>query len=87
VKPPRATYSPDPPYPKKAHKPKGQNTVMLRLIVGNDGLPRNTMITRSLSPEFDKAAMDAVQTWKFEPATKDGKPVAVILTVEITFKH
>jgi TonB family protein len=87
VKPPRAIYSPDPEYPRKAHKPRHQDTVVLRLIVGSDGLPHDMKVTRSLSPEFDEEAMDSVKKWKFDPATKDGKPVSVLINVEIIFKH
>jgi hypothetical protein len=30
--------------------------------------------------------MEAVKTWKFEPAMQDGKPVAVLINVEVTFR-
>jgi TonB family protein len=55
-------------------------------VVGPGGLPRNIKIARSLSPEFDAAAIDAVKKWKFDPATKDGNPVAVQINVELTFR-
>jgi TonB family protein len=87
VKPPRVTYAPDPTYPKKARKPRHQDIVVLWLVVGRDGLPRDVRVARSLSPEFDEAAMDAVKKWKFDPATKDGKPVPVMINVEITFRR
>jgi TonB family protein len=35
---------------------------------------------------LDEKAIDAVKQWKFEPGTKDGKPVAVFATIEITFQ-
>jgi hypothetical protein len=38
-----------------------------------------------LAPEFDEAAMNAVKNWKFSPATKDGKPVAVQINVRVNF--
>jgi protein TonB len=87
VKAPRATYTPDPTYPRKARKPRHEDTVVLRVIVGRDGLPRDVKVARSLSPEFDEAAMDAVMKWRFDPATKEGKPVAVLVNIEITFKR
>jgi periplasmic protein TonB len=85
--PPRLTYSPDPKYPKKAHKPHNQDTVVLWLIVGSDGLPHDMKVERSLSAEFDEAAMDAVKKWKFEPATKDGEPVAAKINIEVVFRR
>lgn len=33
----------------------------------------------------DVNGTEAVRSWKFEPATKDGKPVAVQINLEVTF--
>jgi TonB family protein len=82
---PHATYSPDPKYPKKESKARHRGTVVLELVVGSDGLPRDITVSRPLSPEFDEAALDAVKKWKFSPATKDGKPIATQIMVEVDF--
>ena len=44
-------------------------------------------VTRSLDTEFglDQAAIDAARQWKFRPGRKDGKAVAVRITIELTF--
>jgi len=60
-------------------------TVLLGLVVGSDGLPRDITVSRPLSPDFDAAAIDAVKKWKFSPATRDGKPVATAIKVEVNF--
>jgi protein TonB len=39
-----------------------------------------------LSPDFDKNAMEAVRQYRFHPALRDGKPVAVAITVEVNFR-
>ncbi len=85
VKPPGATNAPDPKFPKKERKARHQGTVILTLVVGSDGLPRDIKVSRTLSPEFDEAAMDAVKKWKFSPAMRDDKPVAVQIKVEVNF--
>jgi hypothetical protein len=43
-------------------------------------------VIKKLDPGLDGKAMEAVRSWKFEAATKDGKPVAVHLQVEVQFR-
>jgi len=83
---PHANYLPDPQYPEKERKARHQGTVVLTIVVGTDGLPRDIKVSRTLSPEFDKAAIDAVKKWKFTPATRDSKPIAVEIDVEMAFR-
>jgi periplasmic protein TonB len=84
---PHATYAPDPKFPKKERKARqrGKGTVLLSLVVNSDGLPGDIKVLRTLSPEFDKAAMDAVKKWRFSPGTRDGKPVNMQIKVEVNF--
>jgi len=82
---PHATYAPDPEYPKKESKARHRGTVILELVVDRDGLPRDIKVSQSLSRDFDKAAVNTVKTWKFSPATKDGKPVAAVINIEVSF--
>jgi len=82
---PRAIYAPDPQYPKKESKARHRGTVVLELVVDPDGLPRDITVSRPLSPEFDKAAIDAVKKWKFSPAAKDGKAIATQIKAEVDF--
>jgi len=45
-------------------------------------------VTKSLDQKYglDDQAVTAMKKWQFKPGTKDGKPVAVRVTVEMTFK-
>lgn len=86
VSAPRALFSPDPEYSEEARKAKYQGVVVLWLIVGPDGRPRDMKIARGLGMGLDQKAMEAVRQWKFEPAMKDGKPVAVQINVEVNFR-
>jgi TonB family protein len=86
VSAPRALYAPDPEYSEEARKAKYQGTVVLWLIVGPDGRPRDIRVSRSVGMGLDEKAIDAVRTWKFEPARKDGQPVAVQINVEVSFR-
>lgn len=83
---PRAIYSPDPEYSEQARKAKYSGEVLLSLVVDPDGLPRDIKVLAPLGDGLDEKAVEAVKTWKFEPGTKDGKPVAVQLMIEVTFR-
>jgi TonB family protein len=83
---PKAIFAPDPAYDKEARKAKYQGTCLLSMIVGADGVPRDIKVVRALGKGLDEKAVETVGKWKFEPATKDGKPVAVVINVEINFR-
>lgn len=86
VSAPKAVYAPDPEYSEEARKAKYQGTCVLWLIVGPDGRPRDIKIARTLGLGLDEKAIEAVKTWRFDPAMKDGKPVAVQINVEVSFR-
>jgi periplasmic protein TonB len=86
VSAPKALYQPDPEYSEEARKAKYQGTCVLALIVGPDGRPHDIHIQRSLGLGLDEKAIEAVKQWKFEPAMKDGKPVAVQIAVQVDFR-
>jgi periplasmic protein TonB len=86
IKAPHAIYSPAPEYPKRARKDGQVGTVALTMVVGADGLQRDIKVVRSLTTDFDDAAIEAVKRWKFVPGTKDGEPVAVKINVELSFR-
>ncbi|HKW17927.1 MAG TPA: energy transducer TonB [Terriglobales bacterium] len=86
VSAPKAVYAPDPEYSEEARKAKYQGTVVLSLVVGADGMPRDIKVARSLGLGLDEKAIEAVKTWKFEPGTKDGKPVATYASIEVQFR-
>jgi len=85
VSPPRAIYQPEPEFSEEARKAKYQGVCTLALIVGADGRPRNIRVQSSLGMGLDEKAIEAVKNWKFEPAMKDGHPVAVEIAVEVDF--
>lgn len=86
VSAPRAVFQPDPEYSEEARKAKYQGVCVLWLIVGPDGRPRDIRVTRTLGLGLDEKAIEAVKQWKFEPALKDGRPVAVQINVEVSFR-
>jgi periplasmic protein TonB len=85
VSAPKAIYAPDPEYSEEARKVKHMGTVVLWLVVGPDGKPRDIKVLRTLGLGLDEKAIEAVKNWRFDPAMKDGKPVAVQINVEVNF--
>ncbi|MCU1307140.1 MAG: TonB-like protein, partial [Acidobacteriaceae bacterium] len=85
VSAPRAIYSPEPEYSEEARKAKYQGVVVLALVIGPDGRPRDVKIVRQLGLGLDEKAIETVRTWRFEPAKKDGQAVSVAINVEVNF--
>ena len=86
VSAPRAVFAPDPEYSDEARKAKYQGTVVLYMIVGPDGRARDIRVMRSVGMGLDEKAIEAVRTWKFDPARRDGQAVAVQINVEVSFR-
>jgi TonB family protein len=82
---PKALYTPDPEYPEQARSARYQGTCVLSLVVGKTGEAHNIQVIRALGEGLDLKAVEAVKKWKFQPATKDDQPVAVLVTVEVAF--
>ena len=64
-----------------------QGSVLLEAVVLRDGTVGEVAVTRSLDAVhgLDDAAVQALKRWRFEPGTKDGKPVPVRVEIEMTF--
>jgi TonB family protein len=89
VKAPRITFRTLPkltPEEQKTDKVKSTLVAVISLTVSPEGKPQEIKVTKSLGHALDKKAIDAVNTWKFDPATKDCKPIAVRITAEVTFE-
>ena len=86
VSAPKAIYAPDPEYSDKARKKKKNGSVILSVVVGTDGLPRDIKVKNKLGYDLDKNAVETLKKWRFTPAMRNGQPVAVALDVEMTFR-
>jgi periplasmic protein TonB len=83
---PKIIYRIDPEFSEEARKNKWQGVVVLRVIIGTDGKPRDLSVQRTLGMGLDEKAIEAVRQWRFEPGTKDGQPVPVEVAVEVNFR-
>jgi len=84
---PLASQSPPPQYPPAALRSGVGGTVMVRVAVDATGIPTEvTLEKKSGSRDLDRAAQEAVKKWRFQPAQRDGQPVAGSLVIPIEFK-
>jgi TonB family protein len=83
---PRPTYRVEPRYTDDARAAKLQGSVLLSVVINEQGRPEEIKVTRSLDPGLDERAIEAVQQWQFTPGTKDGSPIAVTAAVEVNFR-
>jgi protein TonB len=82
---PRLIKEVKPKYTEGAMRRKVQGTVEISAVVQKDGKVGTMYVTRPLDDELDEQAMAALKQWEFKPGTKDGEPVNVRVTVELTF--
>jgi len=85
VSAPKAIYTPEPEFSEEARKSKYQGVVVLDIVVGIDGRVHSPRVVRSLGMGLDEKAIEKVNVWKFDPAKKDGRPVAVEMNIEVAF--
>jgi protein TonB len=76
-----------PQYTADAMRAKVQGTVWLECVVLPDGSVGKVEVVRSLDSTFglDQEAVKAAKQWRFAPGTRFGEPVAVLVTIELTF--
>jgi TonB family protein len=76
-----------PAYTADAMRAKVQGSVWLECVVMPDGSVGEVKVTRSLDPIFglDQEAIKAAKMWRFRPGMRQGEPVPVIITIELTF--
>jgi protein TonB len=76
-----------PDYTDEAKRAHIQGSVWVYAVVNTDGSVSDVRIARSLDSTFglDQQALNAAKAWTFKPGMKDGKPVRVAITLEMTF--
>jgi TonB family protein len=88
VIPPKLISSSEPVYPESEKKVKGkfEGSCVVGMVVDKEGITQDVHIVRSLAPDFDASAIEAVKQYRFIPATRAGEVIPVKLSVEVNFK-
>ena len=79
-------YASDPEYTPEARSKRIQGTITLAVTVGPDGRAHDIKVLTPLGHGLDEKAVETVQSWRWEPALDNGKPVASNIDVEVTFR-
>lgn len=83
--PPQPVRITKPVYPSEAFKKRVEGTVLLEILIDAEGHVARARVLQSV-PELDEAALECVKEWQFNPARKEGKPVATLAQAPITFR-
>lgn len=96
---PKLMYSVDTEFSDVARRRKIEGLVVLGLTVMPDGRVANVHVTRSAAEDFakpkdrkaaatlDPKAVEAVEQYRFEPGTHEGKAVPVAITIVVNFHN
>ena len=76
-----------PNYTSAALQRKIQGSVLIECVVDVDGTVKRPLVVRFLDPTFglDDEALRAASQWRFRPGTRDGVPVPVLVTIQLSF--
>jgi len=85
ISPPKIISQNEPEFSEGARRAKYQGSAVLSMVVDKTGQPQNIKIVKPLGMGLDGKAVDAVSNWRFNPALKDGEPVATEIAVEVDF--
>ena len=84
VTPPRVIKQVNPHY-STDRGVRAVGSVIIALVVSSKGLPRDPHVVKGIEKDLDESAVEAVKEWRFAPAQKDGKAVAVRVSVQLQF--
>jgi TonB family protein len=76
----------EPEYSEEARKAKYSGVVRLSVTIDEHGVPMDIKVTGPLGLGLDEKAVEAVQKWRFRPGLRNGKPVKVRASIEVSFR-
>jgi protein TonB len=86
VRAPVLTHEEEAEFSEEARKAKFSGNVLVSMVVDENGNPQSVRVIRGVGMGLDEKARDAARLYKFKPALKDGKPVKVLISLEINFQ-
>lgn len=84
VQTPKKIYAPQPVYPLMARSAGLQGLILLEITLDAEGRPTDIKVLRGI-PLLDRAAIEAVKTWRYEPTLDDGVLRRIVLLEALDF--
>jgi len=85
IEPPEALDAPRPRYPEAARQVGRDGLVVLQAVIDREGRVQEVQVLRGAPFGMTEAAVVAVRSWRFRPATRDGEPVSVYYQLTVRF--
>ncbi len=82
---PLVQKSVQPSYPDRALQQGIAGIVTVETLVGVDGMPRPVCVVEKLDRDLEASSLSTVRRWRFTPAQLRGKPVAVLVTIALSY--
>jgi protein TonB len=86
IQEPERIVNVNPEYPELARRARMEGFVILQATIDKQGNVIDVVTLRGLGLGLEQAAIDAVKQWKYTPTYYNGRPVEVILTVNVVFQ-
>ena len=77
--------TPPPEFPSAMQRQGISGVVAVRVLIDENGAVAECTVSKSSHAEFEEAAVSAVKTWKFKPASKGGVAVKSSVVIPIKF--
>src|SRR6185437_12103417 len=79
---PTLLYREEPEYSAEATRARVQSTVTLGITVGEDGKAHDIHVTQGAGFGLDEKAIEAMDKWRFNPGTHDGRPAPLPANIQ-----
>jgi TonB family protein len=85
VMPPKELSRVQPRFPPDAKREGRTGVVVFDVVVDTSGAIASVEVARHADPDLEQAALEAVKQWRYQPATRNGAPVPVWLSITMRF--
>ena len=75
----------EPSYPAVARQQHAEGDVLVRVIIGKNGVPRQLQVVRG-DVRLVPAALEVIPQWRYKPALLNGQPTDSQLVVTVSFR-